>query len=98
MIPGVISREAGDPELALLEGLVLGSYPVSSPIVFRAADGGAAEVVNLSGNSAFKCGSCGNFMIITDPEFTDTECLVCKAAMPAGMNSCPKCGWTYKDD
>ena len=98
MIQGEISHEAGNVDLALLEELVLGAYRVSSPIVFRAADGGAVEVVNLSGNSAFKCESCGKFTIITDPEYTDIECLVCKTAMPAGINSCPKCGWTYKND
>lgn len=95
MIQGEISREARNPDLALLEDLVLGAQQVS-PLVFRTADG-AVEVVDLSDNSAFKCGACGNFMIITDPEFTDTECLVCKTAMPAGTSSCPKCGWTYKD-
>jgi RNA polymerase subunit RPABC4/transcription elongation factor Spt4 len=97
MIRGEISHEAGNADLALLEDLVLGAHRVSSPIVFRAADGGAVEVVNPSG-SAFKCESCGNFVIITDPEYTDIECLVCKTAMPAGTNSCPKCGWTYKTD
>ena len=97
MIQGEISGEAGNPDLALLEDLVLGAQQVS-PLVFRAADGGTVEVVDLSGNSAFKCEACGNFMIITDHEFTDTECLVCKTAMPAGINSCPKCGWTYKND
>jgi hypothetical protein len=97
MIQGEISHEAGNVDLALLEDLVLGAGHVS-PIVFRAPDG-AAELLNLpNGNPAYRCQACSYVLIITDPDYTDTECLVCKTAMPAGMSSCPKCGWTYKDD
>src|SRR5215813_4629476 len=96
MIEGEVSLEAGNPDLGLLEDLILGAHRVL-PIVFRAADGGTLEVMNLSaGNPAFKCGSCGSFMIITDAEYSDTNCVVCKTLMPGGTSSCPKCGWTYK--
>jgi len=46
---------------------------------------------------ALNCNSCGAFVIITNPDYADTECLVCKAPMPAGIKSCPECGWTYEE-
>src|ERR1051325_11619595 len=92
MIPGEISFEA------TLGDLVTGGQQIS-PIVFRAEDGAAVPVIYPSdSNPAYRCESCGHFMIVTDPEYTDTQCVVCKTAMPAGTTSCPKCGWTYKGE
>ena len=98
MIEGeILSEGTTNPDLSLLEDLVLGVGP-SSPILFRAA-GAAAEVINIcSGNPAYRCESCGHVLINTDPEFTDIECLVCRTAMLAGTTSCPRCGWTYKEE
>ena len=101
MIKGQIATHAAgeDPALFLLEDLLLGESR-DSPIVFQ-PDEGDAEFLQLSkGNAAFKCESCGRFIIITGPdaEYTDTECLECRTPMPAGITSCPKCGWTYKED
>lgn len=42
------------------------------------------------------CKTCSFFIVINDLEYTETECVVCHASMPAGVTSCPKCGWTYK--
>ena len=47
-------------------------------------------------NPALSCKTCGFYVIINDPEHTDTECLVCRTSMAAGVTSCPKCGWTYR--
>ena len=92
MVQGEISFEIG------LEDLVIGGRGLS-PIVFRSPDGADISVIAPSdANPAYRCESCGHFMIVTDPEYSDTECLVCKTVMPAGTSLCPKCGWTYKDD
>jgi hypothetical protein len=42
------------------------------------------------------CKKCSFFIVINDLEYTETECLVCRTSMPAGVTSCPKCGWSYK--
>jgi len=47
---------------------------------------------------AARCETCGHFLIITDPKYTDSECLVCHTVMPAGASMCAKCGWTYKEE
>ena len=43
------------------------------------------------------CKTCGHFLIIGKVEYTETKCVVCRTTMPAGVTSCPKCGWTYED-
>jgi hypothetical protein len=45
---------------------------------------------------ALACKKCGFFMIISDPDYSDTNCIVCHTSMPAGVTSCPKCGWSYE--
>jgi len=45
---------------------------------------------------ALHCKTCGFFVIVNDLEYTDTQCVVCLTSMPAGVTSCPKCGWTYQ--
>jgi hypothetical protein len=45
---------------------------------------------------ALSCKICRSFLIITDLDHTESECVVCHTKMPAGVTSCPKCGWTYK--
>ena len=82
-------------EVSLAELVVGGS--AFSQLVFREPHGKAVVVMNQSdGNAALRCKSCGHFLIITDPEYSDTECVVCKTPMPVGTSSCPACGWTYK--
>ena len=45
---------------------------------------------------AHHCKTCGFFVIVNDLEYTDTQCVVCFTSMPAGLASCPECGWTYQ--
>lgn len=91
MIDGEISLEIS------LADLVLGSAAFST-LVFRAPGTESVTIMNEADSyPAARCAACGYFTIITDPEFTDTHCLVCKSLMPAGTASCPKCGWTYKE-
>jgi RNA polymerase subunit RPABC4/transcription elongation factor Spt4 len=45
---------------------------------------------------ALTCAACNFFMILNDPEFTETACLICQAIMPGGVSRCPECGWTYQ--
>jgi len=83
-------------EIALSD-LLLGSGGLST-LVFQAPGEDAVGIMNLAdSNAAFRCESCGNLTIITDSEYIDTECLVCKAVIPAGTYACPQCGWTYKE-
>jgi hypothetical protein len=96
MIQGAISHEVANLDIDLLEALVLGSSSRAEPLVFRAPDG-TAEIIRLPGDPAYSCESCNVFLIITDPEYNETECLVCRTVMPAGTASCPKCGWTYRE-
>src|SRR5262245_3397609 len=96
MIQGEILHDAKNVDLALLEDLVLGATRLL-PIFFRTPDG-AVELMNLPGNPAYKCEPCSLYLLITNPEYTDVECLVCRTAMPAGTTSCPKCGWTYEEN
>jgi hypothetical protein len=92
MIEGEISFEIG------LEDLIIGGRALS-PIVFRTPDGAALPVIAPSDvKPAYSCESCGYFMIVTDSEYKEVECLACKTIIPAGTSACPKCGWTYKDD
>lgn len=44
---------------------------------------------------ALSCKTCRSFLIINDPDYTESECVVCHTKMPAGVTSCSKCGWTY---
>ena len=96
MISGEISLEA--PIIDLVTDLVIGRGGAASTLRFQAANGNPAIVMNEADSlPATRCEACGYFMILTDSEYTDTECLVCRAAMPAGTTACPKCGWTYKE-
>ena len=80
-----------------LTDFVLGSGE-GSTLVFKGANQIAVAVMNPSDSKpAVRCESCGYFMIITDAEYTDTQCVVCKTVMSAGTSSCPSCGWTYKE-
>jgi len=45
---------------------------------------------------ALSCKTCGHLLIINDLEYNETECVVCRTTMPAGVTSCPECGWTYE--
>ena len=33
-----------------------------------------------------------------DDVSTESECLACGKAMPAGIDTCPYCGWTYRKE
>ncbi len=52
----------------------------------------------------FTCASCGHldwFLEGADESADEagepTECLSCGGTIPAGAETCPKCGWSYKD-
>jgi len=77
--------------------LVMGAGGFSE-LRFHEPEQEAVTIMSLSDSKpALTCKTCSFFMIINDPEYTETECLVCRTTMPAGETSCPKCGWTYKD-
>jgi len=91
MNEGEVSMEIRLPDF------VLGS-PGGSTLLFADTNQIAVAVMNPSDRKpALRCESCGYFMILTDAEYTDTQCVVCKSVMPAGTSSCPACGWTYKE-
>ena len=77
--------------------LIFGSG-VFSTLQFQGANQEPVTVMNLNDSRpAVRCKDCGHFMILTDPEYVDTHCLVCKALMTAGTTSCPSCGWSYRE-
>jgi hypothetical protein len=85
-------------ETPIADLLLLGGG-APSQLCFRESSANTVTIMHeTDSNPALQCKSCGYFLIITDPEYTDTECVVCKAPMPARVSSCPKCGWTYKED
>ena len=87
MIEGEISME-----------ITLTDFGPGPTLVFQGANRTAAAVMNPGDSKpAVRCESCGHFMIITDAEYTDTQCVVCKTVIGAGISSCPSCGWTYKE-
>ena len=93
MAAGEISLDASIADLVIARGGAL------SRLRFREGNDKPVTVMNEADSMpAARCKTCGYVVIITDPEYTDTECMVCHAAMPAGLNACPKCGWTYKVD
>ena len=69
-----------------------------SELRFHEPEQEAVTIMSLSDSRpALTCKTCNLFLIIDDLEFTESECAVCRTTMPAGVTSCPKCGWTYKD-
>ena len=93
MTSGDISLVATTPVTDLILGESGGSFAVQ----FQDQNQQPTTVMNPGDSQpAFYCDSCGAF-VITGAEYTDIQCLVCKAVIPAGTTSCLKCGWTYKD-
>jgi hypothetical protein len=91
MTPGEISLDVN------LAEHVIGGAGVFSELRFR--ETGQAPVTILTPSDSkpgLTCKSCGHFLVINDFEFTDAECVVCHTTMPAGVTTCPKCGWSYK--
>lgn len=90
MTQGEISLET------TLADLILGGGTLSE-LRFREPQRGPVTVLTQSDSKpGFQCETCRHFVIVSDFEFTDSECVVCKAMIPAGVTSCPKCGWTYE--
>jgi ssDNA-binding Zn-finger/Zn-ribbon topoisomerase 1 len=80
-----------------LADLVLGPGAFST-LRFKSANQEALVVMNEADSKpAVRCEACGHFMIITNAEYTDTQCVVCNTAMAAGITSCPECGWSYQE-
>ena len=60
----------------------------------------------------FVCTACGRIEWFLDPTVSPesvvddepddtaepTQCMACGETIPAGQDTCPKCGWTYKAD
>ena len=93
MSPGEISLDVTMVDLALGHG---GAF---STLRFQEQNDKTITIMNQADSvPAARCKSCGYFIIITDPEYTDTKCIVCNALMPAGTSSCPNCGWTYREE
>jgi hypothetical protein len=63
---------------------------------FRDDEGGDAVTVlgPLVKASGYRCTSCGT-VVLSHGSATDSVCLDCGAAMPAGVVKCSACGWTY---
>ena len=82
----------------LVTDLVATGAVGSSPqLRFREAARAPATIITSSDSQpGFTCDKYGHFLIVTDLEFTDSECIVCHTSMPAGVTACSKCGWTYK--
>jgi len=92
MSPGEISLEVNLADLVLVGG------GASSTLRFEKRNQTQLTIMRQADSKpAVCCKSCGYFLIITNPEYTDTECIVCKAVMPAGVAVCPNCGWTYRE-
>jgi hypothetical protein len=82
---------------ATLVDLILGGGGFSE-LVLREPNQEPVSIMRTADSKpALSCKSCRFFMIIDDPEYSDTECIVCRSAMPAGVISCTKCGWTYTE-
>jgi predicted RNA-binding Zn-ribbon protein involved in translation (DUF1610 family) len=52
----------------------------------------------------FACVLCGRLEWFLDPTLSPkddaadaTECVACGETIPEGKDTCPKCGWTYKE-
>ena len=90
MTPGEMSLEPSLADLILPGGGI-------PQLRFREPGHKPVRVLEMPASQpAMACDGCGHFLIITDPEFTNTDCVVCKTHMPAGVSACPNCGWTYK--
>jgi hypothetical protein len=93
MAAGEISLDAAIADLVITHGAA------SSRLRFLETNEKPVTVMHEADSMpAARCKHCGYFVIISDPEYTDTECLACHTAMPAGVTACPKCGWTYREE
>jgi hypothetical protein len=82
----------------LVTNLVVGHGGASSTLRFQETNDKPLTVMHEPDSlPAARCKACGHFVIITDPEYTDSECLVCHTVMPVGRSVCSKCGWTYRE-
>ena len=89
MTRGEISLENSAADLMLVGG------GFSELLFHERGQQAIAVLVQPGTHPAMSCSECGHFLIITNPEFTDTQCVVCNSAMPAGVSTCANCGWTY---
>ena len=79
-----------------LVNLVIGGGGLSE-LLFREPERDPVPIMTTSDSRpALHCKTCDMVLIINDTEYTETECVVCHTAMPAGITSCPKCAWTYE--
>jgi len=87
-------------DIPLIADLLLGGGHASSTLVFQGPNQEAIAIMNQGARlPAATCESCGHYLImIPNLEDTESQCMECKAVMPAGVTSCLKCGWTYKEE
>ena len=84
----------------VIADLLLGGGHGSSTLVFQEPNEEVIAIMNQGARlPAATCKSCGHYLIIIpDVEDTESQCMACKAVMPAGVTACLKCGWTYKEE
>jgi hypothetical protein len=90
MTPGEIILEG------TLADMVMGGGGFSELRFREPAQKPVTIMTHSDSKPALTCKTCSFFVILNDPEFTDTECVVCHTGMLGGVTSCPKCGWTYQ--
>ena len=79
-----------------LTDLVIGAGGLSE-LHFREPEQKPVMVMTTSDSKpGLSCKTCSLFIIVNELEHTETECVVCRTPMPAGVTLCPKCGWTYE--
>lgn len=68
-----------------------------SELHFREAEQEPVTIMTTSDSKpGLNCKTCNLFILMDELEHTETECVVCRTTMPAGVTLCPKCGWTYE--
>ena len=78
------------------DDFVIGSGGLSE-LRFREPEHEPMTIMTTSDSRpGLSCKACSFFVVVDDLEYTETECVVCHTTMMAGVTSCSKCGWTYK--
>ena len=77
---------------------------------FVPADGSdEIELDRWQDSLALMCESCGMVVLdlrsegpdirtVPDDRSEEAECLSCRSMIPAGSDTCPKCGWSYNEN
>ena len=79
-----------------LTDFVMGSGGISELSFSKPEQEPVTIMTTFDSKPGLRCEICRLLIVIDDLEQTETKCVVCKTMMPAGVTSCPKCGWTYE--